>query len=98
MIWAKRTFQDAEYGPYMDKLSELMLADATRASQYMMVSTEDDNAGRANYYISVPDPALMRLFDGFETVSEAALPKEIDALHLDAGGAQHLFKFKKPQV
>lgn len=97
MIWGSRRFEDAEYAPYMDKLSQLMLADAKRASQYMMVSTEEDGAGVATFYISVPDEALMRLFDGFERVPEAALPKEIDVLHLDAGGVQHLFKFKKPQ-
>jgi hypothetical protein len=98
MIWGKRQFQDAEYGPYMDKLSELMLADAHRANQYMMVSTEDDLGGMAEYYIGVPDEALMRFFDGFERVSESELPKEIDVLHLDAGGVQGFFTFRKSNL
>lgn len=98
MIWGKRRFQDAEYAPYMEKLSQIMLADASRAAQYMMVSTEDEESGAEEYYISVPDEALMRLFDGFQRVPDSALPKEINVIHLDAGGVRRIFTMKKTEV
>jgi phage terminase large subunit len=98
MIWSKRKFQDADYAPCMERLSQLMLADASRADQYMMVSTEDDAADVDEYYISVPNEVLLRLFDGFERVPESALPKEIDMIHLDAGGVARLFKVKRSCV
>jgi len=96
MIWGKRKFQDAEYSPYMARLEKLLMADATRAGQYAMVSTEE--AIGEYYYVGVPDEGLMRLFDGFERVPESELPKEIDVLHVDAGAVARQFKFKKSNL
>jgi hypothetical protein len=40
----------------------------------------------------------MRFFDGFERVTEEQLPKEIDAVLLDAGCVHRLFKVKEPDA
>jgi len=95
MIWAKRRFQGAEYAPYMDRLDKLLMADVARTPHYVMVSVEAE-CGDHDYYISVPDEALMRFFDGFTRVSESELPKEIDAFHLGVEGEKfrRLFRFK----
>jgi|LNAP01.1.fsa_nt_gb hypothetical protein len=94
MIWGKRRFQDAEYGPYQDRLDKLAMADARVVDQYCMVSVETSVAV-ADYYVGVPNEDLMRFFDGFERVPEDQLPKEIDAIHLDAGCVHRLFKVKE---
>jgi hypothetical protein len=81
MVWAKRRFQFAEYGPYMDRLGELQMADAARLTQYIMVSTKL-NAREADYYVGIPDKAFLALFDGFEAVEDATLPKIINGIQL----------------
>ncbi len=93
MIWGKRRFEDAEYGPYMDKLEKVMLADARRADQYALVSVEIDDADW--YFVGVPDDVVMRLFDGFTPVAKGDLPQVIDVLHVDAGAVARHFKFRR---
>jgi hypothetical protein len=95
MIWLKREFQDAEYGPYQDRLDALAIADATRIGEYLMVSTETD-ISNSDYYVGLPDEKLIRLFDGFTRVNESDLPKEIDAFHIGVQGKEfhRLFRFK----
>lgn len=97
MIWCKRRFEDADFGPYQDRLDKLAMADAKAVSEYCMVSVETSVAV-ADYYVGVPDEALLRFFDGFERVPADQLPKEIDAILLDAGVAHKLFKVKTHDV
>lgn len=81
MYWGKRRFEFAKFQPYYDRLEKLVMANAQRYAQFMMVSTKV-NAREDDYFIGVPDKPLLALFDGFEPVEESALPKLIDALHI----------------
>ena len=38
MIWGKRSFQGTDYAPYQDKVAQLMQANPTLYSQFIMVS------------------------------------------------------------
>ena len=87
MIWGKRRFADAEYGPYFDRLEKLMMAQPSRHDQFIMVSTGDDEAGLGDYYVGVPDELSFRAFDGFARIAEAELPKEIDVFHIGNQGS-----------
>ena len=79
MVWGKRRFAFADFAPYQDRLEKLLLANAQRYAQFIMVSTKVD-ARESDYYVGVPDKVLLALFDGFEPVEESALPKLIDVL------------------
>lgn len=92
MIWGKRRFEDADYGPYMDKLEMLLLADASHAAEYSMVSVEAEQG--QDYYVGVPGEGQMKHFDGFARVADADLPEIIDTIHVDAGAAQRLFRIR----
>lgn len=70
MVWAKHRFAYADYSPYFDRLEKLLMANATLYRQFIMVSTETDNAGVSDYYVGVPHKAFLAGFDGFETVRE----------------------------
>jgi hypothetical protein len=81
MIWGKRRFQWAEYAPYQDRLGDLQLANATRHREFMMFAIEE-KVGLQDIYVGVPTRGLMAVFDGFEPVSEAALPRVVTSLLL----------------
>ena len=71
MVWGKRRFAFADYKPYFDRLEKLLMANAQRYAQFIMVSTKVD-ARESDYYVGVPDNALLALFDGFEPVEIGA--------------------------
>jgi hypothetical protein len=80
MIWAKREFTWAEYGPYQDRLAELMLANAPQYREFMMVGVNKPDRSKGDYYVGLPSPAFLALFDGFEVVPESELPRQIDCI------------------
>lgn len=82
MIWLKRRFYAAEFAPYQDKLGELMMATPSSYSEFLMVSTETDKPLVSDYFIGLPGEPMDRFFDGFERITEADLPSEIDTFHL----------------
>jgi hypothetical protein len=82
MIWLKRRFYAAEFGPYQDKLGELMMAMPTRYAEFLMVSTETEKPLVSDYYVGLPTETMAPFFDGFERVTEAELPREIDTFLL----------------
>jgi hypothetical protein len=82
MVWIKRRFAAADYGPYMDRLEKLMMATPTRYPEFLMVSTKTDEVLLSDYYIGVPSESFLIGFDGFERIAEADLPKVIDTFHL----------------
>jgi hypothetical protein len=81
MIWVKRRLAAADSERYKERLNILSLANPTLYSEFLMVSTKTDDVLVSDYYIGVPNEALLSGFDGFERVAESALPKEIDAFH-----------------
>jgi hypothetical protein len=81
MIWGKRRFAWAEYARYQDLLGELQLKNATRYREFIMFAIEH-KVGDQDIYEGVPSKEFMALFDGFEPVSEATLPKVVDSLLL----------------
>src|ERR1051325_7799370 len=81
MIWGKRRFRWAEYAPYQDRLAKLQLANAAKAGEFMMFAVEE-KIGLQDIYVGVPTKEMMSVFEGFETVSEATLPKVVDSLLL----------------
>jgi hypothetical protein len=91
MYWAKRQFAYAEYAPYMSKLQTLMMANAKRYREFIMVATDTREAGVSTYFVGVPEKALLASLDGFTAIDEAELPKEIDTL-LVADGTSEEFK------
>jgi hypothetical protein len=81
MMWVKRRFQFAEYAPYMDLLEKLLMANPTLYQEFIMVSVKtEDKSGESEYYVGVPNKALLARFDGFTPVEESELPKEIDTV------------------
>jgi hypothetical protein len=83
MEWIKRRFQYAEYGRYMDRLSELQVQNPALYQQFMMVGVKRLHRGEEDeYYIGVPDKRFLVWFDGFAQVGESELPKEIDIVLL----------------
>jgi hypothetical protein len=80
MIWAKRRFTWAAYGPYQDRLGQLMLANAKLYPQFIMVGVNLPDRSRGDYYVGLPNPAFLAFFDGFQMVSEGELPKQIDCI------------------
>jgi hypothetical protein len=94
MIWAKRRFQWADYAPYQDRLEKLLMANPTRYREFMMFSVEA-SGGEGDVYVGVPTKEFIALFDGFEPVREAALPKVVDALLIaDANAFKERFEFR----
>jgi hypothetical protein len=80
MFWAKRRFAYAEFAPYQDMMEKLLMANATLYREFIMVSVKAGDPGENDYYVGLPNKSLLAPFDGFQEVSEAQLPKEIDTL------------------
>jgi hypothetical protein len=59
MIWVKRRFDGVDYAPYMDRLQNLMLANATLYSEFLMVSTKTDDPLVDDYCIGFPNESLL---------------------------------------
>jgi hypothetical protein len=91
MIWGRRSFSWADYSPYQDKLTKLMMDNPTLYKQFIMVSTKKETAGTSICYVGVPSEAFFAGFDGFDRVQESELPKVIDVL-LVADGSTDEFK------
>jgi hypothetical protein len=53
MVWGKRTFEYADYGPYMDRLEKLLMANPAHYREFIMVSTQTSHAGISDYYVGV---------------------------------------------
>ena len=79
MIWAKRRFSGADYSPYMKLLGDLQLA-MPNPQEFAMVARNVRGVIEQDVYVGVPTTQLLAAFDGFEPVSEADLPKEIDQI------------------
>jgi hypothetical protein len=98
MFWARRDFKSADHGPYPDRLVKLMMADVARRRQYIMVSVKRQKVMDNVVYVGVPDSGLLALFDGFERVAEAQLPKEIDVRLVAQGSSVEFtsrFKYRQ---
>jgi hypothetical protein len=80
MIWLSREFDFAEYAPYQDSLEKLLMANAPRYAQFIMVSTTLDDPKTSNYFVGLPDNTFSPLFDGFAPVAESDLPRVIDSV------------------
>jgi len=81
MIWAKRRFAHADYAPYQGRMEQLVVAHSMLYQQFIMVST-NAGPGESMYYVGVPNEAIVKEFDGFTPVPEAALPKVVDGVHV----------------
>ena len=98
MYWAKRQFAYAEYAPFQSKLQTLLMANARRHREFMMVATDTREAGVSTYFVGVPDNGFLAGFDGFTAIEEAELPKEIDTLLVADGTSEEFksrFRFRK---
>ena len=94
MVWGKRRLAGIEYIPAMDLLETLMMATPALYREFMMVSTKTSKFGTDDYYVGVPNKTFLALFDSFDAVEEADLPKVIDILHIaDVASFESRFKF-----
>jgi hypothetical protein len=94
MFWGKRRFAYAE-SPYFDRLEKLLMSNPTQYRGFMMVSTDTDEPGVSDFYVGVPNKVFMAVFDGFQPVGEAEVPKVIDTLHIgDANEIERRFQFR----
>jgi hypothetical protein len=83
-----------EYFPAMDLVEKLQMANAALYREFMMVSVKTSKSGTNDYYVGVPNKALLALFEGFDTVAEADLPKQITTLHVaDVAEFESRFQF-----
>jgi hypothetical protein len=97
MFWAKRRFQWADYAPYQDRLGDLLMKNPTRYREFMMFSVEQ-SPGVGDIYVGVPANEFIVLFDGFEPVKEAALPRIVDSLLVaDKNAFAERFEFRHNQ-
>jgi len=94
MIWAKREFQFAEYGPYQDRFEKLHFK-LGGPGEMMMVMAEK-NARLSDVIISLPDAALLSMFDGFEIIDESELPKGVSILCVNHATGDFEKRFKIP--
>ena len=88
MIWLKRRFAYADYAPFQDALQKLLLANPTRSSEFMMVSTNFADPHLKEYYVGLPDQSFASAFHDFEFVKESDLPKVIDTVHIADTGTE----------
>jgi hypothetical protein len=94
MEWGKRRLAGIDYTPAMDLIEKLMMANAALYREFIMVSVKTSKFGTSDYYVGVPNKAFLVLFDGFDPVEEAALPKTIDTLHVaDVTAFESRFQF-----
>lgn len=95
MIWAKRKFEGVDYKPYMDRIGQLQLNSGQRYREFLMVTVREPGKAAQDCYIGIPDKMLMALFDGFEPMAEADLPKVVDSLLVGADGeVSRYFQFR----
>jgi hypothetical protein len=45
-----------------------------------MVGVTTADSSKADYYVGLPSPAYLAILDGFEVVSEAEVPHQIDCV------------------
>ena len=96
MVWLKRRFAGVDYVPYMDRLKDLLFANATLYAEFIMVSTNTANPDVSDYYVGLPYEAFSQAFDGFDRIEEHDLPKTIDVLLIaDAGKEPYQSRFGK---
>jgi hypothetical protein len=94
MFWAKRAFQWADYAPYQDRLEKLLMSNPAHYREFMMFSIEQ-KVGLSDVYVGVPAQSFLAVFDRFEPVAEADLPKVVDTLLIaDANAFKERFEFK----
>ena len=99
MIWAKRRFQHADYGPYQDRMADLQIKYQDKADQFVMTARPVDASepGWRNCYIGVPDETFLQGFDGFQRIDEKAVPDDMETI-LFAGSAWVWKRFKLPNA
>jgi hypothetical protein len=99
MILAKRRFQHADYGPYMDRIADLQLKYPDKHEQFVMTARRVDapEPGWRNYYVGVPDETFLQDFDGFQRINEEAVPNDMENI-LVAGGDWAWQRFKLPDT
>lgn len=69
-----------------------MMANTSNYQEFMMVSVKCSDEPRANeYYIGVPDQAMLSQFDLFNAIEEDEVPRIIDAIHI-ADASKEAFK------
>jgi hypothetical protein len=99
MVWGKRRLAGIDYIPAMDLIEKLMMANAALDREFIMVSVKTARFGTSDHYLGVPNKAIFALFDGFDSIDEAALPKTIDTLHVaDVTAFESRFQFAHDSV
>lgn len=68
MIWAKREFQHAGFGPYQERLEKLLMKNPDRASEFIMVSTSSDHLTTATYFVGLPEREFLLKRNAFRLV------------------------------
>ena len=95
MIWAKRRFEYAAYAPYQGRIGDLQMANPTLYRQFIMVDVDTDRPGVSDHYVGLPHQTFLAGFDGFESVGEDQLPKEVDGVSLaDMTDAEFRSRFR----
>ena len=74
MIWAEKTVQVGEAAPVQEQFENLFIQ-LGWPDDMMLVSIDAKWPNEESLIISLPDDRLLALFDGFEAIEEAALPK-----------------------
>src|SRR5215813_8664912 len=95
MNWVKRRLRYTEYGPYMEQLRKLMIANTASYQEFIMVSVKsEEDPWESDYYVGVPCKDFLNAFDAFIPVEETDLPKKIDAVHIaDASSEPFMRRF-----
>ena len=94
MLWAKRSFEWADYAPYQDRIEKLLMSNPAHYREFMMFSVEQ-KVGLSDVYVGVPAQPFLAVFDGFVAVAENDLPKVVDSLLVaDANAFKERFEFK----
>jgi hypothetical protein len=75
MIWARRTASIDESKEIQDQFEELFMKLGCPA-QMMLVAAFEPGASQTALFVSLPNPAFLGSFQGFERINEGDLPSE----------------------
>jgi hypothetical protein len=79
MIWARKAIVLSEWDEIQDQFEELFMK-LGGPRQMMLVATSSSGADQTDLCMSLPNSALLSLFQGFEAIAEMDLPSEASLL------------------
>jgi hypothetical protein len=87
-VWAKRRFELGAYGAVRDRFADLQTK-LGAPPEMMMVEAKE--LAHSDIFISLPDKKFLPLFNGFQEIVEAEVPKKVIGLVFEHTGFEKQF-------